>query len=200
MRSTMRCTGEKSAARRWTCCRRNRRTRSRNSSARCQAGEEFLRGRLVITPHAAFYSPDAIVDIRRKTVEVVLHYLRDGRLTNCVNAQYLRKERSTMNKTSRTVLAALLLLPMTRRRAGDGDCHRPVAGRARSARGDRILDGADRQQHLRGADRHRQGSAHRAVAGRIVDRFAGRPDLHVQAARRRQLPQRAGDDAAGHHR
>ena len=59
-----------------------------------QAGEEFLRGRLVITPHAAFYSPDAIVDIRRKTVEVVLHYLRDGRLTNCVNARYLRKERS----------------------------------------------------------------------------------------------------------
>jgi lactate dehydrogenase-like 2-hydroxyacid dehydrogenase len=54
-------------------------------------GEEFLRGRLVITPHAAFYSPDAIVDIRRKTVEVVLHYLRDGRLTNCVNGQYLRK-------------------------------------------------------------------------------------------------------------
>ena len=47
----------------------------------------------MITPHAAFYSPDAIVDIRRKTVEVVLHYLRDGRLTNCVNAQYLRKER-----------------------------------------------------------------------------------------------------------
>lgn len=56
-------------------------------------GEEFLHGRLVITPHAAFYSPDAIVDIRRKTVEVVLHYLRDGRLTNCVNAQYLRKSK-----------------------------------------------------------------------------------------------------------
>jgi len=54
-------------------------------------GADFLRGRLVITPHAAFYSPAAIVDIRRKTVEVVLHYLRDGRLTNCVNAEFMRR-------------------------------------------------------------------------------------------------------------
>jgi lactate dehydrogenase-like 2-hydroxyacid dehydrogenase len=52
---------------------------------------DFLRGRLVITPHAAFYSPAAIEDIRRKTVEVVLHYLRDGRLTNCVNTEFLRR-------------------------------------------------------------------------------------------------------------
>jgi len=52
---------------------------------------DFLRGRLVITPHAAFYSPAAIEDIRRKTVEVVLHYLRDGRLTNCVNSEFLRR-------------------------------------------------------------------------------------------------------------
>jgi lactate dehydrogenase-like 2-hydroxyacid dehydrogenase len=52
---------------------------------------DFLRGRLVITPHAAFYSPAAIEDIRRKTVEVVLHYLRDGRLTNCVNGEFLRR-------------------------------------------------------------------------------------------------------------
>ena len=54
-------------------------------------GADFLRGRLVITPHAAFYSPAAIEDIRRKTVEVVLHYLRDGRLTNCVNSEFLRR-------------------------------------------------------------------------------------------------------------
>ena len=54
-------------------------------------GEKFLRGRLVLTPHAAFYSPAAIEDIRRKTVEVVLHYLRDGRLTNCVNGEFLRR-------------------------------------------------------------------------------------------------------------
>jgi D-3-phosphoglycerate dehydrogenase/C-terminal binding protein len=53
-----------------------------------------LRGRLVLTPHAAFYSPAAIEDIRRKTVEVVLHYLRDGRLTNCVNAEFLRSARA----------------------------------------------------------------------------------------------------------
>ena len=46
-------------------------------------------GRVVLTPHAAFYSPDAMVDMRRKAFEVVLHYLRDGRLTNCVNREFL---------------------------------------------------------------------------------------------------------------
>jgi hypothetical protein len=29
--------------------------------------------------------------MRRKVVDVVLHYLRDGRLTNCVNQAHLRQ-------------------------------------------------------------------------------------------------------------
>jgi phosphoglycerate dehydrogenase-like enzyme len=51
--------------------------------------EKWLDGRLVLTPHAAFFSPDSMVDLRVKSVEVVLDYLRDGRLTNCVNREYL---------------------------------------------------------------------------------------------------------------
>ena len=52
--------------------------------------EPWLEGRLVITPHAAFYSPSALDDMQRKSVEVVVAYLRDGRLMNCVNREYLR--------------------------------------------------------------------------------------------------------------
>jgi len=53
--------------------------------------EEWLRDRLLVTPHAAFFSPPANLDIRRKAAECVLHYLRDGRLTNCVNRDELRR-------------------------------------------------------------------------------------------------------------
>jgi D-3-phosphoglycerate dehydrogenase/C-terminal binding protein len=56
-----------------------------------QAKEDWIRHRLLLTPHAAFFSPPANIDIRRKAAEVVLYYLRDGRLTNCVNAAMLRK-------------------------------------------------------------------------------------------------------------
>jgi lactate dehydrogenase-like 2-hydroxyacid dehydrogenase len=45
----------------------------------------WLRGRLVVTPHAAFLSRDAIIDMRRKAVETAIAYLRDGALRNCVN-------------------------------------------------------------------------------------------------------------------
>jgi len=59
--------------------------------AALQAGEGWIKDRLILTPHAAFYSPPANIDIRRKAAEVMLTYLRDGRLTNCVNAHLLRK-------------------------------------------------------------------------------------------------------------
>lgn len=47
--------------------------------------EAWLRGRLVLTPHAGFLSRDAIRDMRRKAIETAVTYLRDGRLINCVN-------------------------------------------------------------------------------------------------------------------
>jgi D-3-phosphoglycerate dehydrogenase/C-terminal binding protein len=56
-----------------------------------QAGEAWIRDRLILTPHAAFFSPPANLDIRRKAAEVVLHYLRDNHLTNCVNPHLMRK-------------------------------------------------------------------------------------------------------------
>lgn len=49
------------------------------------AGADWIKERLLITPHAAFFSPPGNLDIRRLASEVVCHYLRDGKLTNCVN-------------------------------------------------------------------------------------------------------------------
>ena len=52
--------------------------------------EIWIANRLIITPHAAFYSPDSMVDLRLKSIEVVHAYLAEGRLTNCINAEYFR--------------------------------------------------------------------------------------------------------------
>jgi D-3-phosphoglycerate dehydrogenase/C-terminal binding protein len=58
------------------------------------ANEPWIRGRVLLNPHAGFYSPDAFVDLRRKAVETAYFYLRDGKLANCVNAEYLKNPRT----------------------------------------------------------------------------------------------------------
>lgn len=45
----------------------------------------WLDGRLILTPHAAFYSPDAVRDMRTFSVEIVMDYLFNGKLRNNVN-------------------------------------------------------------------------------------------------------------------
>jgi D-3-phosphoglycerate dehydrogenase/C-terminal binding protein len=55
-----------------------------------RAGEDWIRNRLIVTPHAAFYSPASMVDLRLKSIEVVHAYIAEGRLTNCVNSEYLK--------------------------------------------------------------------------------------------------------------
>ena len=47
--------------------------------------EEWTDGKLVLSPHAAFYSPSALEDMQRKAIEVIVSYLREGILMNCVN-------------------------------------------------------------------------------------------------------------------
>ncbi|WP_240756749.1 C-terminal binding protein [Roseicella aquatilis] len=49
-----------------------------------RAGEDWLRGRLVITPHIAFHTPEAWDDIRRKGVETMRDVLVEGRKTNVI--------------------------------------------------------------------------------------------------------------------
>jgi D-3-phosphoglycerate dehydrogenase/C-terminal binding protein len=52
--------------------------------------EDWIDGRLIITPHAAFFSPASMRDLRLKSIEVVHAFLAKGRLTNCINGQYLK--------------------------------------------------------------------------------------------------------------
>jgi D-3-phosphoglycerate dehydrogenase/C-terminal binding protein len=56
-------------------------------------GEDWISGRLALTPHAAFYSPASLIDMRVKSVETVLRHLRTGDLANCVNTEFLAKRR-----------------------------------------------------------------------------------------------------------
>jgi phosphoglycerate dehydrogenase-like enzyme len=57
------------------------------------ANEPWIRGRALLGPHAAFYSPDSNRDLRTKALETALFYLRDGVLGNCVNAEFLKNKR-----------------------------------------------------------------------------------------------------------
>jgi D-3-phosphoglycerate dehydrogenase/C-terminal binding protein len=55
-----------------------------------RARESWTDGKLVLSPHAAFYSPSALEDMQRKAIEVIVAYIRDGVLMNCVNQSYLK--------------------------------------------------------------------------------------------------------------
>ncbi len=58
-----------------------------------QANEPWIRGRVLLGPHAGWFSPDSFVDLRRKAMETCFYYLRDGKLANCVNAEFLKHRR-----------------------------------------------------------------------------------------------------------
>ena len=55
--------------------------------------ETWIKHRLVITPHSAFFTPESIHDIRQFSARTAVRYLRDGRLENCVNEAYLTHRR-----------------------------------------------------------------------------------------------------------
>lgn len=52
-------------------------------------GEDWLRHRVIITPHSAFFTPQSMRDIRGFSARTAARYLRDGRLENCVNEEFL---------------------------------------------------------------------------------------------------------------
>lgn len=52
--------------------------------------EPWLEGRLTLSPHAAFYSPDSLVDMRVRSIDTVLAHLESGSLVNCVNLESLK--------------------------------------------------------------------------------------------------------------
>ncbi len=57
--------------------------------AALKAGESWTVGRVIVTSHVAWYSPDGAHDAREKAAKTVINYLADGTLRNCVNQQFL---------------------------------------------------------------------------------------------------------------
>ena len=57
------------------------------------ANEDWIAHRLVMTPHSAFFTPESVFDMRAKSAEVAATFLRDGRIQNCVNGQFLERQR-----------------------------------------------------------------------------------------------------------
>ncbi len=52
-------------------------------------GEEWTVGRVIVTPHAAWYSPDGARDCREKAARTVIEFLTNATVRNCVNRQFL---------------------------------------------------------------------------------------------------------------
>ena len=57
------------------------------------AGEEWIRDRLILTPHHGFFTPQSLRDMRAFAAQTAARYLRDGRLENCVNEVFLKFRR-----------------------------------------------------------------------------------------------------------
>ena len=55
--------------------------------------EGWIRSRLIITPHAAFYAPESIADKRRLTTSTATAYLKTGMLRACLNQHLLETNR-----------------------------------------------------------------------------------------------------------
>lgn len=53
--------------------------------------ESWLEGRFTLSPHAAFYSPASLQDMRTKGLETLVRFLAGGDLANCVNKEFLAK-------------------------------------------------------------------------------------------------------------
>jgi phosphoglycerate dehydrogenase-like enzyme len=53
--------------------------------------EDWLKGRLLFTPHAAWNSPESRHDARRLSAETVVGFLTEGKLRNVVNGEFLRQ-------------------------------------------------------------------------------------------------------------
>jgi phosphoglycerate dehydrogenase-like enzyme len=55
--------------------------------------DDWLKGRLLLTPHGAWNSPESRHDARRLSTETVMGYLVEGKLRNLVNGDLLARSR-----------------------------------------------------------------------------------------------------------
>ncbi|MFN3238694.1 MAG: C-terminal binding protein [Pseudomonadales bacterium] len=59
-----------------------------------QNNEAWLKHRLVITPHSAFFTPQSMNDMRALPVATAVRYLTEGILENCINENQLTLKRA----------------------------------------------------------------------------------------------------------
>ena len=52
-------------------------------------GEEWIKERLIITPHSAYLTKESAIDMRKMPIKIVASFLNENRLVNCVNEKYL---------------------------------------------------------------------------------------------------------------
>ena len=57
--------------------------------AALKRGEAWTIGRVIVTPHVAWYSPDGAHDARKKAAQTIINFLTNGILKNCVNKHFL---------------------------------------------------------------------------------------------------------------
>lgn len=57
--------------------------------------EPWLEGRLIITPHAAFFTPESLADMRRLSAQAIFDYFEEGKLRSCVNLDSLDMRKMT---------------------------------------------------------------------------------------------------------
>ena len=50
-----------------------------------ELSEDWLDGKLIITPHAAFFSPSSVADMRRIAAENIFNFFDSGILRSCLN-------------------------------------------------------------------------------------------------------------------
>jgi phosphoglycerate dehydrogenase-like enzyme len=60
-----------------------------------------IRHKLIVTPHAAFYSPSSLVDLRRKSATTAAAYLREGRSRDCVNRDLIDQDKAAARAARR---------------------------------------------------------------------------------------------------
>ena len=54
-----------------------------------ELSEQWVDGKLIITPHAAFFSPSSVKDMRRIAAENIFNYFETGDLRSCLNLEKL---------------------------------------------------------------------------------------------------------------
>lgn len=59
-----------------------------------------IRHKLVVTPHAAFYSPSSLIDLRRKSAQTAALYLREGQSRDCVNRDLIDRDKAAARAAS----------------------------------------------------------------------------------------------------